>query len=275
MLWLGLTATALSRSGHAVRSLKRRWTAGRWADARQDWPIGNNLRKMESRASRRAGSHGFTVQHHHEQSAGPAIARRSPPPRLASRQILRRRTLPGPQAHHAHARPAHGMRKRSLPEYGRVLGARHRHFHDPRRHLHQGVRLLRGTVGQAGRSPGRGRAAAGSGSGSPNGIALCGGDLGQPRRPERRRRAHLRANHRRNPPSRPRLQGRSIDPGFSRRLGCLKRGLGHQARRSKSQYRDGAAPVPAGAQRRSLRKIAGTPPARQAQPIQKSRRKPG
>ena len=38
--------------------------------------------------------------------------------------------------------PAHGLRGSELPEHRRVLAPRHRHVHDPRRHLHALVRLL-------------------------------------------------------------------------------------------------------------------------------------
>ena len=38
--------------------------------------------------------------------------------------------------------PAHGLPGGGLPEHRRVLGARHRHVHDPRRHLHAPLRLL-------------------------------------------------------------------------------------------------------------------------------------
>ena len=37
---------------------------------------------------------------------------------------------------------AHGLPGGGLPEHRRVLGARHRHVHDPRRHLHAPLRLL-------------------------------------------------------------------------------------------------------------------------------------
>ena len=46
----------------------------------------------------------------------------------------------------------------ALPQHGRVLGTRHRHVHDSGRHLHASLRLLRCTLRQTGRSPGRTRA---------------------------------------------------------------------------------------------------------------------
>ena len=43
------------------------------------------------------------------------------------------------------------------------------------------------------------------------------------------RRAHFCAHHRRNPPPRSRLQSRSFDSRFSRRLECAERRAGHEA----------------------------------------------
>ncbi len=54
-----------------------------------------------------------------------------------------RSELPAAQAAHARARPPHGLRGSALPQRRRVLGARHRHLHDPRRRLHAELRLLR------------------------------------------------------------------------------------------------------------------------------------
>ena len=51
--------------------------------------------------------------------------------------------LPPPQAADARPRPPHGLRGSALPERRRVLGARHRDVHDPRRRLHAELRLLR------------------------------------------------------------------------------------------------------------------------------------
>ena len=38
--------------------------------------------------------------------------------------------------------PAHGLQGSGLPEHRRLLGPRHGHVHDPRRHLHAPLRLL-------------------------------------------------------------------------------------------------------------------------------------
>ena len=55
----------------------------------------------------------------------------------AGRQALHRAT----QADRGR-RPPHGLPGGRLPEHRRVLGARHRHLHDPRRHVHPPLRLL-------------------------------------------------------------------------------------------------------------------------------------
>src|SRR6266568_3511075 len=69
---------------------------------------------------------------------------------LAARQIFWRGALPGPEAHHAHARTPYGLRERALPQHGRVLGAWHGDVHDSRGYLHARLRVLRGAFGQAG-----------------------------------------------------------------------------------------------------------------------------
>ena len=63
---------------------------------------------------------------------------------LVARAIFRRAKISGIKTHDAHAGSAHGVRERALPQHGRVLGARHGHIHDFGRHLHAGLRFLRG-----------------------------------------------------------------------------------------------------------------------------------
>ena len=58
-------------------------------------------------------------------------------------QGARRSELPAAEAADARPRPAHGLRGSALPQRRRVLGARHRDLHDPRRRLHAELRLLR------------------------------------------------------------------------------------------------------------------------------------
>ena len=78
----------------------------------------------------------------------------SPAAGLAAREVLWWAALPGPQALDAHAGPAHGLRERALPEYGRVLGARRGYLHDPGRGMYARLRVLRRPLGQASRPTG-------------------------------------------------------------------------------------------------------------------------
>ena len=54
-----------------------------------------------------------------------------------------RRELPRPQGPAPRPEPQHRLRGGPLPEHRRVLGPAHGHDHDPRRHLHPRLRLLR------------------------------------------------------------------------------------------------------------------------------------
>ena len=88
--------------------------------------------------------------------------------------------------------PAHGLPGGGLPERRRVLGARHRHVHDPRRHLHAPLRLLQRQDRQADvERPAR--AAARRALGGADGAAPRGDHERRPRRPARLRRLRLRA----------------------------------------------------------------------------------
>src|SRR6266849_2901139 len=93
--------------------------------------------------------HGYTVQYHLECSSNAgALAGGASATGLAARQVFWRGTLSGFKAHHAHAGFAHGVRKRSLPEHGRVLGTRHGDVHDFGGHLHSSLRILRSAFGE-------------------------------------------------------------------------------------------------------------------------------
>ena len=77
-----------------------------------------------------------------------------------------------------------------MPERRRVLGARHRDVHDPRRHVHPPLRLLQRPDGQADlERPARARPR--RPLDRPDGPAPRGHHLGRPRRPARLRRRHL------------------------------------------------------------------------------------
>ena len=83
-------------------------------------------------------------------------ARRAAPraqARLAEGARAWLRELPPPQGTDARARPAHRLRRSELPQHRRVLAPRHRHLHDPRRHLHALVRLLQRHARHAARAP--------------------------------------------------------------------------------------------------------------------------
>ncbi len=58
--------------------------------------------------------------------------------------------------------------------------------------------------------------------------------------------------------TRSRMQSRSADPGFSRRLVRTRNGDGGASRRAESQYGNRAAPLPPCAQRRGVRALART-----------------
>ncbi len=86
--------------------------------------------------------------------------------------------------------PAHRLPGGRLPERRRVLGAGHRHIHDPRRHVHAPLRLLQRQDRQAHveRSAGAGPRGA---LDRAHGPAPRRGHLGRPRRPARQGRFAL------------------------------------------------------------------------------------
>ncbi len=130
------------------------------------------------------------------------------------------RKFPGARTDHAHARTAHGVRERAMPEHGRVLGTSHGNVHDSWETSAR-VRADSARCRAANRSgpPEEDEPGARGRGGRADGIALRGGDVGESRRPAGRRRGDFRAHDRRDSPARSRLQSRSADPGFSRRLG--------------------------------------------------------
>ena len=150
------------------------------------------------------------------------------------------------------------MRERALPKYGRVLGTSHGYVHDSWQYLHASVRVLRRAEREAARSAGRRRARARGRSGGTDGPALCGGDIGEPRRPAGRRRRNLRAHDYENSRTRARLQSRSADSGFSRRLAGARNRARRAARCAESQYGDGPAPLSPRAQGSGVRAVART-----------------
>ena len=74
---------------------------------------------------------------------GRRLHRAAPPPRLDQGAPAHRRQLPRAQGHPARPDAQHRLRGGPLPQHRRVLGAAHGHDHDPGRHLHPRLRLLR------------------------------------------------------------------------------------------------------------------------------------
>ena len=117
--------------------------------------------------------------------------RPAPPPGLDPRPDAVGRQLPRAQGAAPRPRPQHGLRGGPLPEHRGVLGPAHGHDHDPRRHLHPGLRVLR----RQDRPPDlvRRRRAAPRRRGDRRARSRARRrHLGRPRRPARRRVERLR-----------------------------------------------------------------------------------
>ena len=200
----------LGRAGapRASRTWTRSWTAsarefGRRLRARARRGLAGPAR----RAGRRGGRREPSARHVTRSRARPGGAARrrgrgAAVPRaqaaLAEGEGARRPELPPHRAPDAQQGAAHGLRGGELPEHRRVLGARHRDLHDPRRRLHAPLRLLQRQVGRA--RPGRPRrAAAGRARRQADGPAALRRDVGRPRRPARRRRGRVRRHDPRDP----------------------------------------------------------------------------
>ena len=109
------------------------------------------------------------------------------------------RALPRAARAHRGREPAHGLPGGRLPEHRRVLGARHRDVHDPRRHVHAALRLLQRQDRQADvERPARARAR--RAQRRAHGPAPRGHHERRPRRPARLRRRRLRRRHPPDPP---------------------------------------------------------------------------
>ena len=131
-------------------------------------------------------------------------------------RLRSRGELPRAQGPAARPEPQHGLRRGALPQHRRVLGAAHRDDHDPGRHLHPCLRLLRrqdrtADLERRGRAPPRGRGALRPGPGA------RGRDERRPRRPAGWRRAHLRQHHPRAARGLPGHGRGGADPRLQRR----------------------------------------------------------
>ena len=184
-----------------------------------------------------------------DRDRGPAVPRAQAA--VAEGAGARRPDLPQAEEGDRGRQPAHRLRGGQLPERRRVLGARHRDLHDPRRRLHPPLRLLQ-------RADGRpdlerpARAAAGRDPGEEDGPAPRGRHLGRPRRPARLRRLRLRRRDPLDPDDGPGVQGRGADARLPRPGDAAGEGDPRAPRRLQPQRRDGPAPLPAGPPRLRL-----------------------
>ena len=166
------------------------------------------------------------------------------------------RQLPRAEGHAARPDAQHGLRGGPLPEHRGVLGAAHGHDHDPRRHLHPRLWLLRRQdrppdVERRGRAASRGRGHPGH---APRARRR---DQRRPRRPAGRRRTHLRRDHPRPAPRVPGHGRRGAHPGLQRDRRAAANGHGGRAGHPEPQRGDGRAAPEAGPQARPLPPIAG------------------
>ena len=147
--------------------------------------------------------------------------------------------------------PPHRLRGGQLPEHRRVLGARHRDVHDPRRRLHPPLRLLQRPDGRADLER-PARAAARRDPGQEDGPAPRGDHVGRPRRSARLRRLGVRRRRSLDPDDGARVHGRAADPGLPRPGDAAGEGHPRAPRRLQPQRRDGSAPLSARAARLEL-----------------------
>ncbi len=162
-----------------------------------------------------------------------------------------RAEVPRADGHDQGGEPPHGLPGGRLPERRRVLGARHRDVHDPRRHVHAPLRLLQRQHGQADlERPARARAR--RALGREDGLASRGHHVRRPRRPAGLRCERLRRRDPPDPPPGAELQGRGADAGLPRPGDAAREGDRRAARRLQPQRRGRAAAVPGRAARQRV-----------------------
>ena len=138
--------------------------------------------------------------------------------------------------------PAHRLPGGRLPERRRVLGARHRDVHDPRRHLHAPLRLLQRQDRQADlERPARARAR--RALDRAHGPAPRRHHLGRPRRPARQGRLRVRRRDPPGPPPGARLPDRGAHARLPGPGDAAREGHRRAPRRVQPQRRGRAAPV--------------------------------
>ena len=173
-------------------------------------------------------------------------------PRLDQGPDPVRRELPRSQGPPPGPFAEHRLRGGPLPEHRRVLGPAHRHDHDPGRHLHPGLRLLRGQDRPADLVRRRRAAAGGRGARQPRPRARRDHQR-RPRRPARWRGRDLRRDDPPGPRSFGRDGRRGPDPGLQRHRRAPAHGDGRPAGHPEPQPRDGRAAPEAGPQAGPLR----------------------
>ena len=157
--------------------------------------------------------------------------------------------LPAAARHHARPQAQHRVRGCALPQHRRVLAPRHGDLHDPRRHLHARLHLLRGGARPAGNARHR-RAAPRRRSRREDGAEVRGHHLGGPRRFAGRRRRYFRGDHPRHQAPAARVPRRSADSRLQGRARAARDRPGGEAGCPQSQHRNRAAAV----SRRPLRR---------------------
>ena len=167
--------------------------------------------------------------------------------------------------------PPHGLPGGRLPERRRLLGARHRDVHDPRRHVHAPLRLLQRQDRQADLER-PARAAARRALGREDGPAPRGHHLGRPRRPARLRRGRLGRRDPLDPHAGAVVQGRVPDARLPRRGDAAREGDRRAPRRLQPQRRGRAAAVPGRAPRLALGALAARARQRQGDGRRRGRR---
>ena len=186
--------------------------------------------------------------------------RRGPPAARAQAAVVQgpgagREALPRAERADQGGQPPHGLPGGRLPEHRRVLGARHGHVHDPRRHVHAALRLLQRPDRQADvERPARARAR--RAPGRADGPAPRGHHERRPRRPARQGRERVRRRDPADPPPGAVLQGRGPHPRLPGLRHAAREGHRRAARRLQPQRRGRPAALPRRAPRLEVAALA-------------------
>ena len=209
-----------------------------------------------------------TAGSHHPVAAPETIAMggsslaAAPAPRLDPGPAPVGRQLSRPEAVAARSRAQHGLRGSALPEHRGVLGPANRHDHDPGRHLHAGVRVLR-RQDRPSDVVRRRRAAAGRRGRRRDAPRARGRHQRGPRRPARRRLADLRRDHHAHASDEPGDGHRGPHPRLRRLRRPATYRHGRTAGHPQPQPRDRAPAAEARSQAGALGSVAVRPRPRQ------------